>query len=68
MFFLRYIEYFGEGGKEAMTFVFLFSLQIILLTDNKLKLCMYPKYKKVLMRIDTKKHKLIVDWLEKSEY
>ena len=29
---------------------------------------MYPKYKKVLMRIDTKEHKLIVDWLEKSEY
>ena len=49
MFFLKCIEYFGEGGKEAMTFVFLFSPQIILLTDNKLKLYMYPKYKKSVL-------------------
>ena len=52
-------KFFGVQAVGSVVYIYINSLVINIL---------YPKYKKVLMKIDSKSHKTIIEWLEKSEY
>lgn len=49
------------GVQTVASFVYIFSY-------GKIINMFYPKYKKVQLRIDTKEHDKVIEWLEKSEY
>lgn len=49
------------GVQTVASFVYIFAY-------GKIINMFYPKYKKVLLKIDTKQHENIIKWLEKSEY
>lgn len=49
------------GIQTVSSFVYIYA-------NGKLLNMLYPKYKKVKLKIDSKQHEVIIKWLEESEY